>query len=78
MELLHTASFSRNLGGRLGGFGEYIGLLTGRGGTEYLASVGVGLTYQLSRDAQLDAAINVGLNEEAEDFRFLTGITFRR
>jgi hypothetical protein len=78
LELLHTASFSRNLGGRLGGYGEYIGLLTGRGGTEYIASLGVGLTYDLSRDARLDAGVNVGLNEEAEDFRFFTGLTWRR
>jgi hypothetical protein len=78
LELTHTASFSRNLGGRLGGYGEYAGVLTGREGTRYLASLGVGLLYSLSRDAQLDAGVNVGLNDEAEDFRFITGISFRR
>jgi hypothetical protein len=78
LEFLHTASFSRNLGGRLGGYGEYVGNFTGREGTKYLASLGVGLLYSLSRDAQLDAGVNVGLNDEAEDFRFITGISFRR
>ena len=78
LEFLHTASVSRNLGGRLGGYGEYVGNFTGREGTKYLASLGVGLLYALGADAQLDAGVNVGLNDEAEDFRFITGITFRR
>ena len=78
LELLHTLSAGRNLGGRLGGYGEYVGVLTGQGGTRYLASIGVGLIYQWSDDLQLDAAINVGLNDDPEDFRFLTGLTWRR
>ena len=78
LEFLHTASFSRNLGGKLGGFGEYIGVFTGRGGAAYLASLGFGLTYDLRSDLRLDAAVNVGINDNPEDFRFLTGFTYRR
>ena len=76
VELLHTASFSRDLGGRLGGYGEYIGVVSS--GARYIAALGVGLTYSLSRDAQLDAGVNVGITDEAEDARFFTGLTYRR
>lgn len=74
---VHTASVSRGLGGNLGGFAEYVGVATTEDSTGYAASLGVGLTYGLGADAQLDAGINVGLNEEAEDFRFFTGLSFR-
>lgn len=76
VELVHTASFSRDLGGRLGGYGEYIGVVSS--GNRYIAALGVGLIYSLSRDAQLDAGVNVGITDEAEDARFFTGLTYRR
>lgn len=74
--LVHSASFSRELGGRLGGYGEYVGVIATEG--RYIAALGVGLTYSLSRDAQLDAGVNVGITDEAEDARFFTGLTYRR
>ena len=76
---VHTASVSRGLGfgGNLGGFAEYIGVASTEDDTSYAASLGVGLTCGVGADAQLDAGINVGLNEEAEDFRFFTGLSFR-
>ena len=74
---VHTASISRGLGGNLGGFAEYVGVASTEDSTGYSASLGVGLTYGLGDDAQLDAGVNVGLNEEAEDFRFFTGVSFR-
>jgi hypothetical protein len=75
--LVHTASVSRGLAGNLGGFAEYVGVASTEESTSYAASLGVGLTYGLSDDVQLDGGINVGLNEEAEDFRVFAGISFR-
>ena len=70
---LHTASLGRDLVGDLGGYLEYIG----RAGDGYAAALGAGVTYPLSSDVQLDAGLILGLNDDAEDLRLFTGLSFR-
>jgi hypothetical protein len=71
---VHTAAVGRDLTDELGAYVEYIGVA---GDGDYAAAVGLGATYALSPDVQLDAGVNVGLNDDAEDFRLFTGLSFR-
>ena len=74
LSFVHTASVGRDLAGDLAGYLEYIGV---SGGGDYAAAVSGGVTYALSPDVQLDAGLVVGLNDNAEDVRLFTGLSFR-
>ena len=76
LQFLHTASYGRDLSGRVGGYVEYIGLLP-EGGGDYAAAAGTGLMYAVNDDVQLDAGVTVGLNEAADDLRVFAGVSFR-
>jgi len=56
---------------------EYAGFVRLDGGEEYRGSVGVGMTYSLSPDVQLDAGVRVGVTPAAEDFGVFAGVTLR-
>jgi len=73
--LLHTISVEHSIVGNLSAFVEYAG--NAQTHSTYEALMDAGLTYELSDDVQLDAAISVGLSDSANDFGFLMGITFR-
>jgi hypothetical protein len=75
-ELTHTIETVLDLGGGLGGFVEYTGLL-GSSGLPYQAYADTGLTLQVGPNVQLDVGVNVGLNKAAEDLRLFSGITVR-
>jgi hypothetical protein len=74
LEFVHTASVSRDIMRDWAGYVEYIGVAAPG---DYAAALGAGLTYELSPDVRLDGGVNVGLNDEAEDFRVFTGVSFR-
>ena len=74
LAFVHTASVSRDITEDWGAYVEYIGVAAPG---DYVAAIGAGLTYALSPDVQLDGGVNIGLNDEAEDFRVFTGVSFR-
>jgi hypothetical protein len=78
VEFVHTATVGHGIVGNLAGYVEYIGIAPFDGDADYLALVGTGLTYQLNDDVQLDAGVNFGLTDEADDFNVFAGITVRR
>jgi hypothetical protein len=75
--LVHTLSLSRPIVGELGGYVEYVGIANHDVGLGYLGLVGGGLTYGLTPDVQLDAAIYFGISDEADDFSAGVGISLR-
>jgi hypothetical protein len=80
VDLVHTIALGREIAGPLGGFVEYVGVLpldANDGEEDYLASAACGLTYGIGADVQLDAAVQFGLSDEADDFTVLAGISFR-
>lgn len=44
---------------------------------EWLVTFDTGVTYALSSDIQLDAGVNIGLTEAADDFNPFIGVTYR-
>jgi hypothetical protein len=77
VELLHTAAIGHDLTERVGVFVEYIGTARFDGDGDYLAVLGMGVTYALEENVVLDAGVNVGLNDDADDVRLFTGLSFR-
>jgi len=77
LEMLHTLVLGRDIIGDLGGYIEYIGLASGAPDSNYQASLGLGLTFAVSPDLQLDAGVNIGLNDAAEDFNPFIGMSMR-
>lgn len=76
-QFVHTAVLGHDIIGDLGGYIEYIGIVSGDADADYQALLGLGLTYQLNANTLLDVGTNVGLNEEAEDVNVFAGITMR-
>lgn len=76
LELLHTCAFGRDIAGDLGGYVEYIGIARFDGG-DYDALLGMGLTYALSADVQLDGGVNLGLTSDASDVNPFVGVSVR-
>jgi hypothetical protein len=74
-EFLHTASLSFPIVGELNGYVEYAGIAST--GATYLAFADLGLTYQLNDNTQLDAGVNIGLSDSADDFTVFSGISVR-
>jgi hypothetical protein len=77
VDLVHTATVGHDLVGKLAGYVEYVGIAQLHDDADYLALLGAGLTYALSDDVQLDAGVNFGLTDEADDFNVFAGITVR-
>jgi len=74
LEVLHTAVAGFELAERTGAYLEYAGTA---GPGDYRASVNLGLTRALSRDAVLDVGARVGLTSAAEDLGLFVGFTRR-
>ncbi len=80
LDLVHSAAVGREIAGPLGGFVEYVGVMPfdpDDGADSYIATLGGGCTYAISPDLQLDAAVQFGLTDSADDFSILLGLSFR-
>jgi hypothetical protein len=74
---LHTAALGHGITEKLAGFVEYVGVANHDLGVGYMAHVGGGVTYGVTDDVQLDAAMYFGLSEDADDFTARVGVSFR-
>lgn len=77
IEFVHTAAVGREIAGPLGGYVEYIGLAPHRTGARYQATIGLGLTFGISPDIQLDGGANFGISGGADDVTLFSGIALR-
>jgi hypothetical protein len=77
-DVLHTVVIGRPLFGPLSGFVEYAGIAPVALGHGYQAYADAGLTYAVSDDVQLDAAVDIGCSRDTARYAILTGITVRR
>ena len=78
----HTAfvdsiTFSHSIAGNLGGYVEFVSILSTERGADWVATVDLGLTYGLTDDIQLDAGVNVGVTRAADDVQPFVGISWR-
>ncbi len=76
-EFVHTAVLGHEIIGPLGGYVEYVGIISSDGDSDYQSLIGTGLTYALSDDLVLDVGANFGLTKSAEDVNVFAGVTVR-
>ncbi len=76
-DFVHTAVLGHEIMGPLGGYVEYVGIISGDGDSDYQSLIGTGLTYALSADVVLDVGANFGLTKAAEDVNVFAGVTVR-
>jgi hypothetical protein len=74
-DFLTSFTFSHDLAGDLGGYVEFVSVLSEE--TDWVASLNGGLTYGVSEDIQLDAGLRVGLTRAAEDLSPFVGVSIR-
>ncbi len=76
-EWLNTLTVGRNLTSKLGMYVEWTALTGSAPGFRWQGGMGVGWTYALGKDVQLDLGCNFGVTDPAADFQPFTGMTFR-
>jgi hypothetical protein len=75
--VVHTVTLGHQIVGDLDGYVEYAGTSFDGAGETYQAVIGCGLTYAVGADVQLDAGVNFGVSEAADDFNVFAGVSFR-
>jgi hypothetical protein len=73
-KLLHSVTLGYSITENLGAFVEYVGV-TGNG--RYEATGDAGMTYNITKDLQVDILVAAGISRAADDFTVSQGVTFR-
>jgi hypothetical protein len=74
---VNSAALARHMAGALAGYAEFFSAVSTTGADGWIGLVGVGFTWALSDDAQLDAGCNFGVTGAAPDFNPFVGMTWR-
>lgn len=70
-----SATYAREFGDRVSGFTEVVATMPMEGAAEVYLNAG--LVYEMNENWFLDLGVNAGLNDEATDLRFFTGMSWR-
>lgn len=73
----NSISFSRPLFGNLSGYVEFFSEISSDGADPWVGTVDTGLTYQLTRDLQLDCGVNIGVTAGANEWEPFIGLSWR-
>lgn len=76
-EVVTSATIGRDLIGNLGGYIEFWNAVSFASGSEWVATTDFGFTYGVNEDVQLDAGINIGVTDSADDLNPFAGLTMR-
>lgn len=76
-EFINTIAFGHDIVGKLAGYVEFFSLVSTERHARWVGAVGLGLTYRLSTDVQLDGGVNIGVTRSADDFNPFLGISWR-
>lgn len=76
-EFSQTVTVSHDIVGNLGGYVEVFSRVSNERHSAWVATFDLGFTYALGRDVQLDAGVNVGLTDAAEDLNPFLGLSLR-
>ncbi|MCI0363929.1 MAG: transporter [Phycisphaerales bacterium] len=77
LEFLYTVALGHDITDRLGGYVEYIGIASTDSESDYRGLIGMGVTFAVTEDFQLDGGVNFGLTDAADDFNPFIGMTVR-
>lgn len=76
-QLVATAALGFDLTDSIGAYTEIIGSTGADGDSPDIAILGLGATYLVTANLQLDAGINIGLSDDADDIGVFSGMTVR-
>jgi hypothetical protein len=76
-EFSNTVAISHDLGDKLGFYVELFNSVSNERHSAWIATFDFGFTYAVTRDIQLDAGMNIGLTDAADDFNPFIGLSMR-
>jgi hypothetical protein len=76
-EFINTITFGHDIIGKLGGYAEFFSMVSTDRQAEWIGTVDMGLTYGLTENIQLDAGINIGVTDSADDLNPFVGLSMR-
>jgi len=76
-EFSNTVAVSHDLGEKLGFYVELFNSISNERHSAWVATFDFGFTYAVTRDIQLDAGMNIGLTDAADDFNPFIGLSMR-
>jgi len=76
-EFANTVTVSHDIAGKLGGYVELYSNVSNERHTAWIATFDAGFTYAVTRDIQLDAGVNIGLTDAADDVNPFLGVSLR-
>jgi hypothetical protein len=74
---INSVTFGHNIWGSLGGYVEFYSEVSTEHDSRWIGTVDLGLTYALTKDLQLDAGVNIGVTDSANDLNPFLGLTWR-
>lgn len=77
-EFVHTATIGRAIVGDLSAYLEFFSAVSAeRGPSPWVGTVDFGFTYALTPNLQLDAGVNIGVTDSADDWNPFLGVSMR-
>lgn len=76
-EFINTVTVSHDIAGKLAGYLELFSNLSTEQDAKWIATFDFGFTYAVTRDIQLDAGMNIGLTDAADDLNPFLGLSIR-
>ena len=76
-EFVTTMTVGHDIIGSLAGYLEFYSQASDDVGARWTATIDMGLTYGIGEDIQLDAGLNLGVTDPADDYNPFLGLTFR-
>jgi hypothetical protein len=74
-EWVSSITFGHDLIGDLAGYAEFWNLSSTESGSTWTATLDFGLTYEIVKNVQLDAGMNIGVTDSADDLNPFLGIS---
>jgi hypothetical protein len=76
-ESINTITVAHRIAGDLEGYIEFFSNVSGERGADWIGTFDFGATYKFTPNVQLDAGLNVGLTDSADDLNPFVGLTVR-
>ncbi len=76
-EFINTVTVSHDIIGDLGGYVEFFSAISTESQQPWVGTVDCGLTYGLTKNIQLDAGVNIGVTESADNWNPFLGVSVR-
>lgn len=76
-DFVNSLVLGHDIVGKLGGYVEFLSVVSSESGNPWVGLLGLGLTYAITDDLQLDGGVNLGLTRSAEDINPFLGVSWR-